>query len=126
MDFIRYEGKLKTVPYNPYKVQFSQFSLRPDEVHSSGRKLVYNYTQGSVPARNYLFTSKDSYNYETLLDARKLEKLEMQHAKSRIVRIFNLGCLANKVTLKTLQIKWNSKMFEQAIIIKADMFNHLQ
>ena len=27
-----------------------------DEVHSSGWKLVYNYSQHSVPERNYLFT----------------------------------------------------------------------
>ena len=30
---------------------------------------------------------KDSYNHEMLLEARKLEKLEMQLAKSRIARI---------------------------------------
>ena len=39
---------------------------------------------------------KDSYNHETLLEARKLEKLEIQLAKSRTARIFNLKCLANK------------------------------
>ena len=59
---------------------------------------------------------KDSYNHETLLEARKLENLEIQLAKSRTARIFNFGCLANKVTPKTLQIKWKGNKFEQAII----------
>ena len=64
--------------------------------------------------------NKDSYNHETLLEARKLEKLEIQLAKSRTARIFNLRCLANKVTPKTLQIKWKGNKFEQAIIKKAE------
>ena len=55
-----------------------------------------------------------------LLEARQLEKLEIQLAKSRTARIFNLRCLANKVTPKTLQIKWNGNKFEQAIIKKAE------
>ena len=63
---------------------------------------------------------KDSYNHETLLEARKLEKLEIQLAKSGTARIFNLRCLANKVTPKTLQIKWKGNKFEQAIIKKAE------
>ena len=63
---------------------------------------------------------KDSYNHETLLEARKLEKLEIKLGKSRTPRIFNLRCLANKVTLKTLQIKWKENKFEQAIIKKAE------
>ena len=63
---------------------------------------------------------KDSYYHETLLEARKLEKLEIQPAKSRTARIFNLRCLANKVTPKTLQIKWKGNKFEQAIIKKAE------
>ena len=63
---------------------------------------------------------KDSYNHETLLEARKLEKLEAQHAKSRMASTFNLGCLANKVKSKTLQIKWKGNKFEQAIIKKAE------
>ena len=63
---------------------------------------------------------KDSYNHETLLETRKLEKLEIQLAKSRTARIFNLRCLANKVTPKTLQIKGKGSKFEQAIIKKAE------
>ena len=63
---------------------------------------------------------KDSYNHETLLEASKLEKLEIQFAKSRTARIFNLRCLANKVTPKTLQIKWKCNNFEQVIIKKAE------
>ena len=63
---------------------------------------------------------KDSCNHETLLEARKLEKLEIQIAKSRTARIFNLRCLANKLTLKILQIKWKGNKFEQAIIKKAE------
>ena len=46
---------------------------------------------------------KDSYNHETLLEARKLEKSEIQLAKSRTAIIFNLRCLANKVTPKTCE-----------------------
>ena len=45
---------------------------------------------------------KDSYSHRTELEARKLEILEMQLAKSRTARIFNLRCLANKVTPKYL------------------------
>ena len=63
---------------------------------------------------------KDSYNHETLLEARKLEKLEIQLAKSRTARIFNLRCLANNVTPKTMQIKWKGNKFEQAMIKKAE------
>ena len=59
-------------------------------------------------------------NHETLLEAGKLEKLEIQLAKSRTARICNLRCLANKVTAKTLQIKWKGNKFEQAIIKKAE------
>ena len=62
---------------------------------------------------------KDSYKHETLLETRKLEKLEIQLAKSRTARIFNLRCLGNKVTPKTLQIKWKGNKFEQSIIKKA-------
>ena len=63
---------------------------------------------------------KDSYNHETLLEARKLEKLDIQLAKPRTTRIFNFRCLTNKVTPKTLQIKWKGSKFEQAIIKKAE------
>ena len=63
---------------------------------------------------------KDSYNHKTLLEAKIMKKLEIQLAKSRTVRIFNLRCLANKVTPKTLQIKWKCNNFEQAIIKKAE------
>ena len=63
---------------------------------------------------------KDSYNHETLLEARKLEKLEIQPVKSRTARIFNLRCAANKVPPKALQIKWKGNTFEQDIIKKAE------
>ena len=63
---------------------------------------------------------KDPYNHKTVLEARKLEKLEIQIDKSRTARIFNLRCLANKVAPKTLQIKWKGNKFEQAIIKKAE------
>ena len=52
--------------------------------------------------------------------ARKLEKIEIQLAKSRTARIFSLRCLANKVTSKTLQIKGKGNTFEQAIIKKVE------
>ena len=42
-----------------------------------------------------------------------LPNLELQE-------FFNLRCLANKVTPKTLQIKWKGNKFEQAIIKKAE------
>ena len=63
---------------------------------------------------------KDSYDHETLLEARKLEKLEIQLAKSRTARIVNLRCLANKVTPKTFQNKWKGNKVEQTIIKKAE------
>ena len=44
----------------------------------------------------------DSYNYETLLEARKSKKIEIQLAKYRTTRNFNLRCLANKVTPENL------------------------
>ena len=44
----------------------------------------------------------DSYNYETLLEARKSKKIEIQLAKYRTTRIVNLRCLANKVTPENL------------------------
>ena len=50
--------------------------------------------------------SKDSYNHETLLETRKLKKLEIQ--------------LARKVTPKILQIKMKGNKFEQAIIRKGE------
>ena len=46
--------------------------------------------------------------------------LELQLAKSRSASIFNLRFLGNKVTPKTLQIKWKGNKFEQAIIKKAE------
>ena len=51
---------------------------------------------------------------------RGTEKLEIQLAKSRMARMFNLRYLANDVTSKTLQIKWKSNKFEQAIMKKAE------
>ena len=39
----------------PYKAVY-QFSLRPDEVHSSEWKLVYKCNQSSVPEKNYFIT----------------------------------------------------------------------
>ena len=66
------------------------------------------------------FTFIKDYNHETLLEAKKLEKLEIHYAKSRTVRIFNIRCLANKVTPKTFEIKWKGNTFEQAIIKKAE------
>ena len=63
---------------------------------------------------------KDSYKHESLLEAGKLEKLELQLAKSRTARICNLKCLANKVAPKTLQMKWKGNKFEQAIIKNAE------
>ena len=50
----------------------------------------------------------------------KEEKLEIQLAKSRTSKNFNLRCLTNKVTPKTLQIKWKGNKFEQVIIKKAE------
>ena len=77
---------------------------------------ITHCTNGTLIMNPFTFI-KDSYNHETLLEARRVEKLEIQVANSRTVRNFNLSCLANKVTPKTLQIKWKGK-FEQAIIKK--------
>ena len=76
---------------------------------------ITHCTNGTSIMNPFTFI-KDSYNHETLLEARKLEKLEIQLAKSRTARIFNLRCLANKVTPKTLQINWKGNKVEQTII----------
>ena len=55
----------------------------------------------NVTSIMYPFTFfKYSYNHDFLLEARTLEKLEIQLAKSRTANILNLRCLANKVTLQ--------------------------
>ena len=68
---------------------------------------ITHCTKGTLIMNPFTFV-KDSYNHETLLEARKLEKLEIQLAKSRTAKNYNLRCLANKVTPKTLQIKWKA------------------
>ena len=80
---------------------------------------VSHCTNGTSIMNPFMFI-KDSYNHETLLEVGKLENLEIQLAKSRTARIFNLRCTANKVTPTTLQIKWEENNFEQAIIKKAE------
>ena len=83
-------------------------------------ELFITHCTNGTSIMNHFTFAKDSYNHETLLEARKLEKLKIQLAKSRTARIFNLRCLANKVTPQTLQIKWKGNKFEQAIIKKAE------
>ena len=83
-------------------------------------ELFITHCTNSTSIMNPFTFIKDSYDHETLLEARKLEKLEIQLAKSRTARIFNLRCLANKVTPKTLQIKWKGNKVEQTIIKKAE------
>ena len=83
-------------------------------------ELFITHCNNGTLIMNHFTFIKDSYNHEAILEARKLEKLEIQLAKSRTARIFNLKCLANKVTPKTLQIKWKGNKFEQAIIKKAE------
>ena len=65
---------------------------------------ITHCTNGTSIMNPFTFI-EDSYNHETLLETRKLEKLEIQLAKSKTARILNLRCLANKETPKTLQIK---------------------
>ena len=65
---------------------------------------ITHFTNGTLIMNLFMFI-KDSYKHETLLEARKMEKLEIQLAKSRTARVFNLRCLGYKVTPKTLQIK---------------------
>ena len=76
---------------------------------------IIHGTNGTLIMNPFTFI-KDSYNQEPLLKARKLEKLEIQLAKSRTARIFNLRFPAFKVTPKNLKIKWKGIKFEQAII----------
>ena len=83
-------------------------------------ELFITHCTNSTLIMNPFTFIKDSYDHETLLEARKLEKLEIQLAKSRTARLFNLRCLANKVTPKTLQIKWKGNKIEQTIIMKAE------
>ena len=66
------------------------------------------------------FTSiKDSCKHETT-GSKKIGEVRIKLAKSRTARICNLRCLANKVTPKTLQIKWKGNKFKQAIIKKVE------
>ena len=83
-------------------------------------ELFITHCTSSASIMNPFTFIKDSCNHETLLEARKLEKPEIHLAKSRTARIFNLRCLASRVTPKTLQIKWKRNNFEQAIIKKAE------
>ena len=80
---------------------------------------IIHCTNSSLIMNPFIFI-KDYYSHETLLETRKLEKLEIQLAKSRTARICNLRCLANKETPKTLQIKWKGNTFEMVIINKAE------
>ena len=48
---------------------------------------IIHCTNGTLIMNHFTFI-KDSYDHETLLEARKLEKLEIQLAKSRTARIF--------------------------------------
>ena len=50
---------------------------------------ITHCTNGTLIMNPFTFI-KDSCSHETLLEARKLEKLEIQLAKSRTARIFNL------------------------------------
>ena len=80
---------------------------------------IMHCTNGTLILNPFTFI-KDSYKHKTLLEARKLEKLEIQLAKSRTARISNLRYLANRVTPKTLQMKWKGNKLEQAIIKKVE------
>ena len=50
-------------------------------------ELLINHCTSGTSIMNPFTFIKDSYNQETLLEARKLEKLEMQLAKSRTAGI---------------------------------------
>ena len=63
---------------------------------------------------------KDSWVHKTLLEARKLENLEIQLSKSRTARIFNLTCLPNKEAPKMLQIYLKGNNLDQAITRKTE------
>ena len=80
---------------------------------------ITHCTNGTLIENPFTFI-KDSYNHDSLLEAKKLEILEIQCAKSRTARIFNLRFLANKVTPKTLQMKWKDNKFKQTKIKKAE------
>ena len=51
-------------------------------------ELFVTHCTNGMSIMNPFTVIKDSYNHETLLGARKLEKLEIQLAKSRTTRIF--------------------------------------
>ena len=70
---------------------------------------ITHCTNGTSIINPFTFI-KESYNHETLLETRKLEKLEIQLVKFRTARIFNLRHLANKVTSKSLEIKWKGNV----------------
>ena len=63
---------------------------------------------------------RNSYYHETLVEARKLEKLEIQLAKSRTARISTSDAQQIKLHQKPCKSNENEKKnFEQAIIQKA-------
>ena len=51
-------------------------------------ELFITHCTNGTPIMNPFTFIKDSYIHETLLETRKLEKLEIQLAKSRTARIF--------------------------------------
>ena len=83
-------------------------------------ELFITHCTNGTSIMNPLAFIKDSYNHETLLEARNLEKLDIQLAKSSTARIFNLRFLANEITPKTLQIKWKGNNLGHAIIRKSE------
>ena len=91
----------------------SEETIPRNNFYSMLHKLFITHCMNGTLIMNSFTFMKNSYNYETLAEAKNLEKVEIQLAKVTTARIFNLRCLAKKVAPKTLQMKWKGKKSEQ-------------
>ena len=111
-------------------VAVSQFSLRPDEVHSSGWRFVYNYNQSSVPERIYLIYFKIQQNEkstqiyttttwdEVLQLFKDWERFQLRDCDYRNHRIFTLKCISNELVPVSLRLKTTIKTEKARKIIR--------
>ena len=94
-----------------------QLPVRPDEVHSSGWKLVFNYNQCTVPEITTILqdltnSMRNLHNIllqEDGIEARRLfrlwEKLRIRTSEYKNHRIFTLRCLHNDLIPVSIKLK---------------------
>ena len=107
-----------------------QFSLRPDDVHSSGWKLVYNHNQSSVPEKIYLFTSRDNrmrnlhkiileqHGMEGLQLFKDWERFKLRDCDYRNHRIFTPKWISSELVPVSLRLKTTIKTERARKIIR--------